>query len=64
MKTVQTLPEGYSEIYKLDLQKDKKTALRVNTIAFAIAAVLAVPMHFIVTKRSPAAPERLKICMK
>lgn len=48
MKTVQILPEGYSEIYKLDLQKDKKTALRVNTIAFAIAAVLAVPMHFVV----------------
>ena len=48
MKTVQILPEGDSEIYKLDLQKDKETALRVNTIAFAIAAVLAVPMHFVV----------------
>lgn len=46
MKSVQTLPEGYSEIYNVDLQKDKKTALLINAVAFAVAVVLAVPAHF------------------
>lgn len=48
MKSVQTLPEGYSEIYKLDLQKDKKAALLVNAVALVISLILAVPMHFVV----------------
>ncbi len=46
MKSVQTLPEGYSEIYNVDLQKNKKTALLINAVAFAVAVVLAVPAHF------------------
>lgn len=46
MKAVANLPDGYNEIYSLNLQKDKKTALKVNLLAVAIAVFLAVPMHF------------------
>ncbi len=48
MKSVQTLPEGYSEIYNVNLQKDKKAALLVNAVALVISVILAVPMHFVV----------------
>lgn len=48
MKAIEVLPEGYTEIYAIDLQRDKKTALLVNVLAIAIAAVLVVPMCFIV----------------
>ena len=48
MKAVRSLPEGYQEIFLIDLQKDKKTALKVNLLAILIAACLAVPMHFLV----------------
>ena len=48
MKAVEKLPEGYREIYTIDLQKDKKTSLLVNLLALVIAALFAVPMHFIV----------------
>ncbi len=48
MKAVEKLPEGYREIYTIDLQKDKKTSLLVNLFALVIAALFAVPMHFIV----------------
>lgn len=34
------LPSGYCEIYRLDLQKDKKTALIVNVAAFVIMLIL------------------------
>mgnify|MGYP007094092166 FL=1 len=33
MKSVQTLPEGSRLVLQLDLQKDKKTALKVNLLA-------------------------------
>jgi len=46
MKTVQTLPEGYREIYAIDLQKDKKMALIVNGMGILIAAAMAVPVAF------------------
>ena len=42
MKALQTLPPGYREIYRVDLQKDKKTALFVNGLALLIAAVMGV----------------------
>ena len=42
------LPDGYREIYSVDLQKDKKLALLVNGLATLIGVLLAVPMHFIV----------------
>ena len=48
MKSFENLPEGYSEIYSIDLQKDKKTAIIVNLLAVVIAVLLMVPMHFIV----------------
>ena len=48
MKALETLPEAYREIYSIDLQKDKKMALRVNLLALFIALVLIVPMLFIV----------------
>lgn len=47
------LPNGYSEIYSIDLQKDKKTALFVNIFAlilmviFAIIGTLIVPISYI-----------------
>lgn len=48
MKAVENLPEGYSEIYAIDLQKNKKTALFVNLLSIIIAILMAVPMHFFV----------------
>lgn len=48
MKSVERLPEGYKEIYTINLQKDKKIALLVNLLAVVITVLLAVPMHFIV----------------
>ena len=46
MKAVESLPEGYKEIYSIDLQKDKKMAVIVNALALIIAAIMTVPMHF------------------
>lgn len=48
MKAVENLPEGYKEIYAIDLQKNKRIALLVNLLAIVIAVLLAVPMHFVV----------------
>lgn len=48
MKSVSTLPEGYLEIYSVDLEKNKKMMLAVNGIALLIAAALVVPALFIV----------------
>lgn len=46
MKALQNLPEGYSEIYSVNLQKDKKIAVLINAIAIVIAVIMVVPMHF------------------
>ena len=48
MRAVHHLPEGYKEIYAIDLQKDKKMSLVVSLIALVISVVLIVPMHFVV----------------
>lgn len=48
MKAKQKLPEGYSEIFSVDLQKNKKLALLINGMAVIIGIVMAVPMHFYV----------------
>ncbi len=48
MKAIGLLPEDYGEIYSLNLQKDKRTAIIVNLLALAIAAVMAVSMNFFV----------------
>ena len=48
MKTVETLPDGYSEIYSINLQKDKKLSLLVNLFAILISIVMILPMHYII----------------
>jgi hypothetical protein len=40
MSTLTTLPEGYREIYSVDLAKNKKTALFVNLFSIALALVV------------------------
>ncbi len=41
MKTTDRLPEGYGEIFSVNLQRDKKVALILNVSAFAIMIILA-----------------------
>lgn len=48
MKIAGKLPEGYRQIYTIDLQKNMKMMLLVNVIAILIALLMAVPMHFVV----------------
>ncbi|MBR6709875.1 MAG: DUF3267 domain-containing protein [Clostridia bacterium] len=48
MRAQQSLPEQYVQVYALDLQKNKKTAILVNALAVGIAALLVVPMLFVV----------------
>lgn len=48
LKSFQSLPEGYKEIYSIDLQKNKKMSLIVNILSLLIAAVITVPMIFVV----------------
>ncbi len=58
MHVTQTLPEGYSRILRLDLQRDRKLAVRVNLIGLAIMAAMAVGFHFIVPIRLFLGDER------
>lgn len=46
MKTVAVLPDGYTEYYSVDLQKDKRTAVFVNLFAAVIAIIMAFSMRF------------------
>ncbi len=46
MKAYRELPSNFREIFTLDLQKDKKTALLVNGAAIIIMLAMGVPMHF------------------
>ena len=48
MRAIDNLPEGYNEIYTIDLQKDKKVAMFVNVFAILIAVLLAISMCFVV----------------
>ena len=48
MRKFENLPDDYREIYSIDLQKDKKMSLIVNGLAIVIAALLAIPMNFVV----------------
>ncbi len=43
MKNVKELPEGYSEILSVDLQKNKRLAVFVNALAIVIAVLMIVP---------------------
>ena len=48
MKAISTLPQGYREIYSVNLQKDKKTCLLVNLFSLLIGVLSILPMHFVV----------------
>lgn len=48
MRAKEVLPDGYRQIFAVDLQRDKKMAVLVNGIAAVIAVVMAVAMHFAV----------------
>lgn len=48
MKNFENLPDDYREIYSIDLQKNKKMSVIVNGLAIVIAAMFAIPMHFVV----------------
>lgn len=48
MKAYSALPENYNEIFSVNLQKDKKKSILVNSFALLIAAVMIVPVHFII----------------
>lgn len=43
MNNTLKLPEGYTELYHLDLQRDKKPALLVNGLSLLLALVLLIP---------------------
>lgn len=49
MKALQTLPENYKEIFSVDLQKNKKTALFINVLGTVIALALVIPMNFYIS---------------
>lgn len=51
MKRVPELPENYREICNVNLQKDKKTALKINLAAVAIMVLMLVPALFFVPIR-------------
>lgn len=46
MHSTTTLPEGFREIAHINLQKDKKTALKINVTAVALFAALFMLGHF------------------
>ncbi len=55
---VQTLPEGYREILKIDLQQNKKQALIVNGCALAAMLALLFLGHLLVSIRSFLSSEK------
>mgnify|MGYP003309217014 CR=1 FL=1 len=61
MKSVNTLPEGYKELYSINLQKNIKTAFFVNLLAGIIAALLALSMSFAVPVTNLFAEEEVVI---
>ena len=59
MKSTETLPRGYAEIMKMDLQKDLKTAILINVMALVIMAgtigiaVIFVPFSSVLEGATP-----------
>ncbi len=45
MRAIESLPEGYKEIYSVNLQKDKKAKVGINLFAVLLGVLLAVPVH-------------------
>ena len=56
MRSTEVLPEGYREIYKVNLQNDKKPALIVNLTASAIFILMIAVMFVFIWLPNP--PER------
>ena len=50
MKCLSELPQGYRRILSLDLQNDKKLALRINIAALAVAAVMGIIAGVVTTR--------------
>lgn len=48
MNTTTTLPENYTEIFYMDLQKDKKLMLLVNGLGLAIMAAMGIIAHLFI----------------
>lgn len=48
MKAISNLPQGYENIYTVNIQKDKKTSLFVNLFSILIGILMVVLMHFII----------------
>ncbi len=48
MRAIESLPEGYTKIYSVDLQKDKKAKVGINLFAVLLGVLLAVPAHIAV----------------
>lgn len=48
MHSMGNLPEGYSEIFSVDMQKNKKLAFILNGVALVVGVIMAVPMLFVV----------------
>ena len=48
MKAFQMLPQNYTELFSLNLQKEKKTALLVNGLSLLLGLVMIIPMVFVV----------------
>ena len=46
MKAFSLLPSGYSEIYSVNLQRDKKIAALINIAALLVGVVMALIGHF------------------
>lgn len=48
MKAYHVLPDGYEEKLQMNLQKDKKTAMKINIWAFVLTFLLILAGNFIV----------------
>ncbi len=43
MKALQALPDGYKQIFEVNLQKNKRIAIFLNVAAIVVAAIMVVP---------------------
>lgn len=48
MKTVSQLPENYREVYSVNLETNKKSALYVNLLAIAITVAMTITMSLVI----------------
>jgi len=48
MKAYRSLPDGYSEVLQVNMQKDKKTALKINIGGVIVGVLLFIPGNLFV----------------